>query len=122
MGRLSWHLLISTPSEPVSQVLSMYFPILTLSRGPDPGAQSLNTTDSTLKGVLGVKAMSLISEAVGNRDDAQHYTVSYAFLFYLTIQCSQLVSFFPGYGYQDGSDMAFISQPRCIISTMGTNV
>ncbi|CAL1714539.1 unnamed protein product [Somion occarium] len=44
------------------------------NQGSDTGSQALNSSDATLKGVLGVKAMSLISQTVGKADDAQHYS------------------------------------------------
>lgn len=66
---------------------------LIIRRGSDSGAQALNTTDSTLKGVLGVKAMSMISEVAGKKEDAQHYTVIYYMFIEMPRRHSRISSF-----------------------------
>ncbi|CAL1714527.1 unnamed protein product [Somion occarium] len=56
---------------------SDYLVMFSLAPPQDQGsvssAQILNSTDVTLKGVLGVKTMSLISQALGKDDDAKRY-------------------------------------------------
>lgn len=88
-------------------------------RGSVSSAQILNSTDVTLKGVLGVKTMSLISQALGKDDDAKRYLVG---ILIIELSVRPLIHFFVGLCRIHGRELASLTGFGCVIFSVGTTL